>query len=87
VAEAPTFVLTGQDDEWTDVSNVPGYPALQNRRCPSVFRDSTGTYDTNGVVFREPNGTCFTNRASRVPVTFPYTPVTEYRDVPAARDR
>ena len=36
-----------------------------------------------GKVFRDPDGFCFTNRDSRTPVTFPYTPATVYVDVPA----
>jgi len=31
----------------------------------------------------EPDGSCFTSFGSRTPVTFPYTPTTEYVDVPA----
>ena len=40
-------------------------------------------YDMDGRVFREPNGTCYTSRNSRVDITFPYTPTTEYVDVEA----
>jgi len=47
-----------------------------------VFKDETGeAYDINGKVFREPSGSCYTSFESRVPVTFPYTPTTEYVDV------
>ena len=76
----PLTPLTGEDDEWTEV----GEGMFQNKRCSRVFKDAErGAYDIQGRVFREPSGACFTNRMSRVPVTFPYTPTTEYVDVPA----
>lgn len=75
----PLSPLTGADDEWHEVS--PG--VFQNVRCSRVFKDETGAYDIDGRVFRESNGCCYTSRDSRVYVTFPYTPVTEYVDVPA----
>lgn len=73
----PLTPLTGDDDEWNDV----GDGVFQNRRCSRVFKDKTGAYDIEGRVFREPSGACFTNRDSRVPVEFPYTPKTEYIDM------
>lgn len=55
----------------------------QNKRCSHVFKDKDGNaYDIDGKVFREPDGCCFTSKDSFVPVTFPYTPKTEYVDVP-----
>lgn len=75
----PLCPLTGEDSEWDEV-----YPATwQNSRCSHVFKDITGqAYDIDGKVFREPNGCCYTNKDSRVYITFPYTPKTEYVDVP-----
>lgn len=73
----PLSPLTGSDDEWTEV----GDGIFQNRRSPRVFKEASGAYDMEGRVFREPSGVCFTSRDSRVPVTFPYTPSTEYVDV------
>lgn len=73
----PIRPLTGDSDEWNEVADG----MYQNRRCSHVFKDAGGSYDAQGRVFREPNGVCFTNLASRVPVTFPYTPTTEYVDV------
>ena len=75
----PLLPLTGADDEWNEVG--PG--VFQNKRCSHVFRDDTGTYDSEGKIFREPDGACFQSRDSRVPVTFPYVPKREYVDVPA----
>ena len=72
----PLTPLTGADNEWHEVA--PG--TFQNVRCSHVFKDETGAYDINGRVFRDPDGSCWTNGDSRVPVTFPYTPTTEYVD-------
>lgn len=79
----PLTPLTGADDEWCEYS--PG--RFQNKRCGHVFKDEDGTYDSEGRIFREPNGSCYMNRGSRVPVTFPYVPYREYVDVlDAARE-
>lgn len=75
----PLCPLTGSDDEWSEVDNG----LWQNKRCGRVFKGSDGkAYDIDGKVFREPNGCCYTNKDSRVYVTFPYTPTTEYVNVP-----
>lgn len=79
----PIGPLTGEPDEWHEVG--PG--VFQNRRCGRVFKDATQfggqAYDLNGIVWEDPDGSCFTNSESRVPVVFPYTPKTEYRPRPA----
>lgn len=83
----PIGPLTGEDSEWNDVSGHGGPeegPYFQNNRASHVFKDSTGAYDINGIVFWEwssspdvddnkPYKCYFTGRDSRVPVTFPYT--------------
>lgn len=78
----PIGPLTGEPDEWHEAG--PG--VFQNKRCSRVFKDSCRfdgqAYDIAGRVFREPNGACYTGSESKVPVTFPYTPTTEYVDVP-----
>lgn len=74
----PLTPLTGEDDEWSEVDGG----LWQNRRCSRVFKDADGVYDAGGKVFREPSGVCFTSRDSRVYITFPYTPHTEYVDAP-----
>jgi len=73
----PLAPLSGDDSEWMEVSD----DLWQNTRCSHVFKNSGGAYDIQGRVFREPNGVCFTNCESSTPVTFPYTPTTEYIDV------
>lgn len=78
----PLVPLAGTHDEWHEYT--PG--KWQNRRCSHVFKDGDGAYDINGIIWREPDGSCFTNFESRVPVTFPYTPRREYRDRPAVSE-
>ncbi len=74
----PLVPLTGADDEWNEV----GEGHFQNRRCSHVFKDAAGAaYDSEGRIFREPNGSSYMSQASRVPVTFPYTPHSEVVDV------
>ena len=89
----PLSPLTGEDDEWTDVSSISGVPHYQNKRCGSVFKDGKDgqAYDIDGKVFWEwakdedgnPFKSYYTGRDSRVPVTFPYTvpdePIYEWR--------
>lgn len=72
----PITPLTGIDSEWLEYT--PGH--FQNKRCGHVFKDESGTYDSEGIIWRDPDGSCCTNFESRVPVTFPYTPKREYRN-------
>lgn len=77
----PITPLTGGFSEWMQVDDG----MYQNRRCGHVFAlgpDGRGAYDLNGKVFREPSGACYTSSDSKTPITFPYTPTTEYVDVP-----
>lgn len=76
----PLTPLTGEPEEWNDVSEASGEPMWQNKRCSRVFKDDTGrAYDIEGKVFtRKGEGGAFTNSDSRVEVAFPYTPKTEY---------
>lgn len=73
----PLSPLTGEDDEWTEVSDG----VYQNRRCSRVFKEGGRTYDIEGRIFREPSGACFTSVASHTDVTFPYVPTSLYVDV------
>ena len=89
----PLSPLTGEDDEWVNVREYGSEPHYQNIRKSSVFKDADGScYDIDGKVFWEwampyeegekPYKSYYTNRESRVPVTFPYTvpdkPIYEY---------
>lgn len=69
--------LTGKEDEWNKISDN----LYQNNRCSHVFKEDGISYDNNGIIFREKDGECFTNKDSRVNITFPYTPKSEYVDV------
>jgi hypothetical protein len=78
----PIAPLTGEECEWVDVAEYNGSPMWQNKRCSSVFKDETGTYDIDGRVFwewykddktGEIHKTYFTSKGSRVYITFPYT--------------
>ena len=76
----PLVPLTGANDEWNEV----GEGHFQNKRCSHVFKDADGeAYDSQGRIFREPNGVTYMGMGSRVPVTFPYTPHSETVDVDA----
>ena len=70
----PLTPLTGEDDEWTDELD-PNGNSLQNKRCPSVFKDKdTGkAHYLDGRVFVEPDGSTFTCALSSVDVDFPFT--------------
>lgn len=79
----PLGPLTGEDSEWMEIGEE--YPEgdgqhwwQQNKRCSHVFRGPDGAYDINGRVFIEPSGASYAGPGSRVPITFPYTPTTEY---------
>ncbi len=65
--------LTGEDDEWEEVSNG----VYQNKRRSSVFKQADRfngqAYDIEGRVFSNDGGkTWYTNGSSFVPITFPY---------------
>lgn len=69
----PLSPLTGEDSEWVEV----GEGVYQNSRCSHVFKENGEAYDIDGKVFEDTNGLRYTSRDSRVPVAFPYTPVTK----------
>lgn len=79
----PISQITGEDSEWVEVSEN----LWQNKRCSRVFKDENGAYDIDGIVWyrveKDENGEeykdYFTNRKSRVDITFPYSPTTVYK--------
>lgn len=84
--QEPLGPLTGEENEWSFLGYGPEMYA-QNKRCSHVFRREDGTaYDSQGRVFREPSGCCYTSSDSSVDIVFPYTPTHEYIDVPAHED-
>ena len=82
----PLVPLTGADDEWLD----HGSGVYQNNRCGTVFKQpdrfNGQAYNIDGIIFREPDGVCYTNSASCVPIVFPYIPNSEYVDVPKSAE-
>ena len=65
----PIGPLTGADSEWNEV----GDSLYQNNRCGHVFKEDGQAYDSQGKVFREPDGVCFKmpRQNSRRPVLRP----------------
>lgn len=72
----PLAPITGEDSEWVDV----GEGLQQNKRCSHVFKNKDGAYDIEGIVFRDPDGSTWTNKDSHVKIEFPYTPKRDYVD-------
>lgn len=72
----PLTPLTGKDNEWTEVTDG----MYQNNRDSRVFKNSKDgqAYFIDGRVFRDKDGSTWTNGKSRVNVVFPYTPKTKY---------
>lgn len=78
----PLSPLKGTDDEWTEIEAG----LSQNVRAGNIFKKDGQAYNIDGKVFVEPSGAAFTNGASRVNIEFPYTPKTEYVNVPESAD-
>lgn len=81
----PLCPLKGTDDEWMEYADG----RYQNKRCSRVFKENGQAYDIDGIIWYEwmdnyesdgKHKSYFTNYKSRVPVTFPYTPKSEYKE-------
>ena len=72
----PLSPLTGEDSEWNLISEKE--KLYQNNRCSHVFRENGKAYDIHGKIFVQENGSAYTSGDSRIYVTFPYVPKTEY---------
>ena len=79
----PLSPLTGEDDEWNNVSEYSEGETYQNKRLSRVFKKGKDgrAYDIHGKVFVEPNGSSYTSSDSFVYIEFPYVPKTEYVNV------
>lgn len=77
----PLAPLTGKPDEWIEVSEG----LWQNCRCSHVFKDVKSAWDIDGIIFEDSDGSRYTNRDSRVPVIFPYTPERQYLRRPSGK--
>lgn len=76
LAYEPIAPLTGEPDEWTEVSKEDGVSFYQNKRFSRVFKigENGKAYDIEGKVFIDKDGSSWTNFNSRVFIEFPYIP-------------
>ena len=74
--------LTGNDDEWNDVSDISGEMLFQNNRDSRVFKSDDGAFFLDAIVWQETINDVvnhFTNKDSnRYIKSFPFTPKTFY---------
>jgi hypothetical protein len=70
----PLAPITGKPEEWVEVSEG----LWQNARCSNVFKDATGAWDIEGIIFEDEDGSRYTSRDSHVRITFPYIPHRQY---------
>ncbi len=69
----PIAPLTGKDDEWSEP--LTDDDTYQNKRCMAVFKKGKDgqAFWLNGKVFCDyEGGPTYTNKNSRVPITFPW---------------
>jgi len=78
--------LTGEDNEWNDVSEYgDGTMLYQNNRDSRVFKDDSGAWFLDGTLFEDPiyPGNYMSTIKSRHYIkSFPYTPKTVYKKAP-----
>lgn len=96
--QRPISPITGEDDEWDDVSSANGgNPLWQNKRCSAIFKTVIDKpYYQDAISWKEPDGDTFHGRAwldnqeitSWQPVnSFPFSPKTFYVDVERVGDK
>lgn len=75
VKSKPLTQLTGEPDEWNDISSISGNPRWQNRRCPAIFKYADGScWHTEGKIFSDNGGkTYYLSKDSSIEITFPFT--------------
>ena len=76
--------LTGNDDEWNDVSDMSGdrKTLFQNNRDGRVFKNDDGAFFTEAIIWTESGESSYTNKDSnRYIKSFPFTPKTFYVEV------
>jgi len=86
--------LTLDMSEWVDVAKEYGQEQVhsdllyQNARCPYIFTTTKGlkdskAYTLDGIVWKDSNGSTYTNKDSQVWFDLPgYPPETVYKDAP-----
>lgn len=80
--------LTGNDDEWNDVSDMSGdrKTLFQNNRDSRVFKNDDGAFFTEAIVWQD-DVYHFTNKDSKRYIkSFPFTPKTFYVKVDKERN-
>lgn len=89
----PIAPLTGENDEWNDISSISPMPSFQNKRCSAVFKDAKDgkAYYVDAIVWRDQSGHTWTGpaslasgeeyRSSQTIRSFPFKPKTFYVDV------
>jgi len=79
--------LTGNDDEWNDVSDISGEMLFQNNRDSRVFKYEKGAYFLDAIVWQEIDSYRFTDfNSKRYIKSFPFTPKTFYVKVDEERN-
>ena len=81
--------LTGNDDEWNDVSDMSGdrKTLFQNNRDGRVFKNDDGVFFTEAIIWTESGESSYTNKDSnRYIKSFPFTPKTFYVKVDKERN-
>lgn len=73
----PITALTGEEDEWEDITELnDGESLQQNKRYYSIFRsnnDNSTAYNVNGKVFSDDGGeSWYSSSNSSIPIIFPY---------------
>lgn len=74
----PLTPLTGEDWEWEKMNlgtdEDGDNQTYINIRCPFIIKDSDGmVYNTEGKIFSDDGVVWYTNKNSRIPITFPYS--------------
>lgn len=74
----PLTPLTGENWEWEKMTlgtdEDGDNQTYINIRCPFIIKDSDGVaYNTEGKVFSDDGVVWYTNKNSRIPITFPYS--------------
>ena len=88
----PITPIMGTDDEWNDISEIScekNGTIFQNKRNSAIFKDNTGSYYLDAIIFKGKNSS-FTGNADFKNTTissnqyiksFPFEPKTFYVDV------
>lgn len=64
----PLTPLTGEDSEWNEIRTG----LYQNKRYSAVFKEKDKAYNIEGKIFTDDGETWYTNKDSRVEISFPY---------------